>query len=617
MKLPGDVFTKISRDGRRAWCPKCDADGQRIQGTISINGDYAYCHKCNDDWQFGKEFEPKVSQEYALSSTFEVEPTEAVEKSSYDACRSNYLKNSDKIIKKLKLPWNDISKAEMFGIGVRRDKEKKLQLVFRITQDHIKYHKGKQFGSAKCKVFPSPNLLGPCKKLLLCEGEKDVITANCHGASAITFTSGAGALPDDVTLLDKYNNIVICYDNDDKGREGALKTARALYKKGRNIAIVQWNGQPEKYDLTDYLKYNSIDDLWNFAQEFGASPVDLGGMPMFSPGEFTTKFNEMPEPIIDDLFFKKDIMGIAGGSNVGKSVISLQLSTCLALGVPFLNFRVPKARKVMHVQFELKDESFSNLLQRTAMPILEKYPIEAPRFEKNCSILSSGQMDVFTDKWEQIDKNLMHHPCDVLVVDNLYTSTHKNVSRNSEIQELLRTIVNLKNTHNVAIIIVSHHKKIGEMQPLDMSQMLGGSAYTNHLDAVVQMASSNRMQGLKVMKITKVRSQNDLHGVPVGIKLINDEVLYFEYLKPLPKNEMFWYTDPKESREEEVLQTVVTDGDNFSSDAFATALEKVTGLASNKAVYNWLEKMISIGLIGKIGHGQYRKMRTELDNFSV
>jgi hypothetical protein len=147
--------------------------------------------------------------------------------------------------------------------------------------------------------------------------------------------------------------------------------------------------------------------------------------------------------------------------------------------------------------------------------------------------------------------------------------------------------------------------------------MLGGSAYTNHLDAVVQMASSNRMQGLKVMKITKVRSQNDLHGVPVGIKLINDEVLYFEYLKPLPKNEMFWYTDPKESREEEVLQAVVTDGDNFSRDAFATALEKVTGLASNKAVYNWLEKMMSIGLIGKIGHGQYYKMRTELDNFSV
>jgi hypothetical protein len=146
--------------------------------------------------------------------------------------------------------------------------------------------------------------------------------------------------------------------------------------------------------------------------------------------------------------------------------------------------------------------------------------------------------------------------------------------------------------------------------------MLGGSAYTNHLDGIVQLASSQRLPGLKVMKITKVRSQNDLHGVPVGVKLhnVSDGPLYFEYLKPLPKNEMFWYTDPKESVEEKVLQSIATEGQNFSREMFKAALESIVGMSSNNAVSNWLERMIKQGLINKIGHGQYRKMETELDS---
>jgi len=282
-----------------------------------------------------------------------------------------------------------------------------------------------------------------------------------------------------------------------------------------------------------------------------------------------------------------------------------------------MNFRIPKPRKVMHVQFELKDESFRVLIERTAGHVLEQYPVEAKLFEENCSILSSGQIDVFTDKWDQIDSNLTFEPRDVLVVDNLYTSTNKNVSKNQDVMDLLRKMVNLKNKHNVAIVIVSHHKKLGEASPLDVSHMLGGSAYTNHLDGIVQLASSNRMPGLKVMKITKVRSQNDLHGVPVGIKLHNvtDGSLYFEYMKPLPKNEMFWYTDPVESIEEKVLKAVVTDGHNFSSNAFASALESVAGLSSNNAVYHWLERMENQGLIMKVSHGNYRKLESELDGF--
>ena len=87
----------------------------------------------------------------------------------------------------------------------------------------------------------------------------------------------------------------------------------------------------------------------------------------------------------------------------------------------------------------------------------------------------------------------------------------------------------------------------------------------------------------------------------------------FEYLRPLPKNEMFWYTDPKESNEERVLKAIVCEGDNFSWESFQVALEEVMRLTSNKAVYNWIDKMIAQGLIEKIERGHYRKLSSEID----
>ncbi len=421
-----------------------------------------------------------------------------------------------------------------------------------------------------------------CFSLVICEGEKDVVTAYCNGASALTFTSGAGALPAKITLADRYNKVYIVYDNDEKGELGAQKLAKRLYSLTKvqllKLYVMKWEEKPSRYDLTDWFSDgHSLDQLLACCVRFGDKPEDIGGMRSFSPSQFAKTFVKMPEPIIDDLFFEKDIMGLAGGTNVGKSVMSLQLSTCLALGVPFLGFRIPKPRKVMHVQFELKDESFKQLIERTAMHFVDKYPVEAERFEQNLSILSSGQDNVFTDKWEEMDANLTFDPCEVLVVDNLYTSTNKNVSKNDDVMDLLRTMVNLKNKHKVAILIVSHHKKIGEASPLDVSMMLGGSAYTNHLDGIVQLASSQRLPGL---------------------------------------NEMFWYTDPKESVEEKVLQAIATEGHNFSREMFKAALDSVVGVGSNTAVSNWLDRMINQGLISKIGHGQYRKMETELDSFN-
>ena len=59
----------------------------------------------------------------------------------------------------------------------------------------------------------------------------------------------------------------------------------------------------------------------------------------------------------------------------------------------------------------------------------------------------------------------------------------------------------------------------------------------------------------------------------------------------------------------------MTDGHNFSTTAFAAALESVMKLSSNNAVFGWLKRLEDQGLIRKLERGHYCKVVTELDEF--
>lgn len=90
---------------------------------------------------------------------------------------------------------------------------------------------------------------------LICAGEKDMAVARSQGFNAITLTCGEGNLPK--ILKDfKDREIAIVYDNDDPGRDGALKLAECLYEHSKHVKVVtsfhQVCSEP-KEDITDFF----------------------------------------------------------------------------------------------------------------------------------------------------------------------------------------------------------------------------------------------------------------------------------------------------------------------------------------------------------------------------
>ena len=360
--------------------------------------------------------------------------------------------------------------------------------------------------------------------------------------------------------------------------------------------------------------YSMIDKM----PVYGNTPTDFGGLNEYDPTSFIDTLQKDVIQICDEILLENGTSSISGQSNVGKSILALQFAMCVAMGVPFLAFNVPKPRRVILVQFEMMDAHMTTRVEKCMKAMVNEYPQKAQLLKDNLKITSMENAKIFTDQYKAIEGNLMaaDPKFDVVVVDNLYSSSGTSLHKNDALTQLMSRIDELRKEYQCAFLIVSHHKKLEEKRPLEHSMVYGGSYFVNFLDNLVQVANTGRHQQLKVFKITKIRTENEFHEVPLGIWLnADDDQLFFQYRKPLPKNEAYWYTDPEENTEERVLKAVESEGDNFSYKQFEYALNETLKITSMKSVYKWLDKLEKMGYIQKVERGHWVKCANELEHF--
>ncbi len=87
----------------------------------------------------------------------------------------------------------------------------------------------------------------------VCEGERDCLTLTREGVTATCNNGGAGNFKAELATWFQGKRVAIFYDNDDPGRQHALKVASILKGNAASIRIVELPGLPEKGDVSDFL----------------------------------------------------------------------------------------------------------------------------------------------------------------------------------------------------------------------------------------------------------------------------------------------------------------------------------------------------------------------------
>ncbi|MDN3512326.1 MAG: toprim domain-containing protein, partial [Candidatus Jettenia sp.] len=92
----------------------------------------------------------------------------------------------------------------------------------------LKEHKGPQSKGAKASLYPSCIIKEDLPFIIITEGEFKALLLNQLGFPAVTGTGGANTWKREWNTFLVNLDVVLAYDNDEPGRQGATKVVKSL-----------------------------------------------------------------------------------------------------------------------------------------------------------------------------------------------------------------------------------------------------------------------------------------------------------------------------------------------------------------------------------------------------
>jgi DNA primase len=283
-----EKYFGIDLGGRDTYKVKCPFhDDSVASAVINSNGTF-HCFACKEHLTEAQ-FIARVNG-VDISEAYKVLSSLDTQKHQWDVAQKAGLWADSEFLETVRsLGLSDTTIQEL-GLGLVKNSHKEKFLGFpvfhnKVLMDIRKYNILKlpnrpkmlgEKGSEVGLVVPFDLWAKDKSKTYIFEGEKDMAIARDIGLNAITLTGGASAKPNTLVLNEfKGRNIVICYDNDDAGRNGAVNLYKALVPIAKSVKYIDISQVvPEnKGDMYDaVMKYDV--DIFTFLdlpeQEFSA-----------------------------------------------------------------------------------------------------------------------------------------------------------------------------------------------------------------------------------------------------------------------------------------------------------------------------------------------------------
>jgi len=124
-----------------------------------------------------------------------------------------------------------------------------------------------------------------------------------------------------------------------------------------------------------------------------------------------------PDQILEGILDVKDKLAIIGSSKMRKTFFFLQLLICLAAGRPFLNWRIPKPRRAVHIQYEISSKHFHRRVKRVCAAM----GVTAADIDDRLQILNARGLNLSgKDGIEEILRILESYNPEIISFDPLY-----------------------------------------------------------------------------------------------------------------------------------------------------------------------------------------------------
>lgn len=285
-------------------------DDKKSSFSVNMDTGLYFCHACAEKGnaiQFiqkkeGLEFKEalkKLKEEEGIEAVREKKEKGGVKKPTYltlDRIKflHNQLVKNEKALKAFQERYGlSIEIIEKYLLGFQNER-----FVIPMEVEPGKYfykeHKGNQSRGAKVSLYPAGIIKEGLPYIIITEGEFKALSLNQMGFPAVSGTGGANTWKREWNDLFKGLDVIMAYDNDEPGNQGALRVADCLRGTAKSVKAVQWpsimDGKDKK-DVTDFFitlgkTKEDFQRLLESAEDIGRPVKEIEGRRFIEPKGF-------------------------------------------------------------------------------------------------------------------------------------------------------------------------------------------------------------------------------------------------------------------------------------------------------------------------------------------
>jgi len=236
-------------------------------------------------------------------------------------------------------------------------------------------------------------------------------------------------------------------------------------------------------------------------------------------------------PLFDMFWIEGELTFLFGSTNVGKTILAVQIADAIAKGAKVQSFDGPqKPMKVCLFDFELSARQFSKRY-RDESGNRYKFSPNFLRAEINRHAKIPKGVNSQDFLLEEIEQTIIEHRLEVVVIDNL-TALLSNITETKDALEFMDKLKTLKLRHNISMLVLSHTAKRDLNRPITKNDMAGSMHLMNLCDAAFCIGESMKESNVRYLKQIKVRDAEFIYdsGNVATFRIVkNGSYLCFEH----------------------------------------------------------------------------------------
>ena len=233
-------------------------------------------------------------------------------------------------------------------------------------------------------------------------------------------------------------------------------------------------------------------DLVKASQVQSGMPVSVGVMSIKTANQTILEASQKPTPrsLWDCFWYEGELSCLFADSNVGKSILAVQIAD-----------RIARTDNVLYLDFELSEKQFQ-LRYTNEYGKLYSFPERLYRVSLDCnSLLDANFEEAIIGSIEQM---ALQTDCRIFIVDNL-TYLCCAMEKGDAAGRLMIQLNNLKKRYELSILVLAHTPKRSLDCPITSNDLAGSKRLYNFFDSVFAIGKSAKDSGLRYVKQLKVR----------------------------------------------------------------------------------------------------------------